>query len=254
MKIQCTSDTHGKTWVPNIQESDILLICGDISPVYLPHTFYEQKTWFFDTYLKELESALNMVGDIVFIGGNHDTYLAEMYITNGGDMSNFNEGLPDHIHYLADSEVTIGGIRIYGTPWCNLPAWGRSGPPVWNFAKNDESLNAVYSTIPEGLDILMTHGPSYGFCDQILDESTIERKSEGYGWVPEKLGARSLTNKIESLEKKPKYVFSGHIHSAEHEMQLLKEMDERACNSQFRCVSFLNEQYERGYDPFIFEM
>jgi hypothetical protein len=253
MKIQCISDTHGRTWAKYIKECDILLHCGDISPVYMEHDYYTQKQWFSDQFMGELISLEDRVGHIVFIAGNHDTYLYEDYVKSKGDVSIFNENLPNFIHYLADSEVDIDGIRIYGTPWVNLPPWAKSGPPVWNFGAFDSELKEKYEKIPEGLDILISHGPAKSFCDKILDKQKIAEKLLRNNRQQENLGTKTLIQKIESLDSKPKYVFSGHIHSAKHDFEKYVGKDiNNPCNVQFRCVSFLNEQYDKGYDPFIF--
>lgn len=247
-KIQCISDTHGRKWTTQIKKCDILLHCGDISPVDMPHDYLTQKQWFYDVFLDELNSLKDRVGNVVFIAGNHDAFLYSDFCLNK-DTSEFNDALPDHVHYLADEEITIDGVRIYGTPWCSLPKWANLDNPVWNFSQPDEDLKQIYDTIPEGLDVLITHGPAHTFCDQILDETLMEKKKRKRPDESTFLGSKSLIQKINNLKNKPKYVLSGHIHSAEHSGKHLPQSD-----VEFRCVSYLNESYLPEYDPFTFEM
>ena len=68
-------------------------------------------------------------------------------------------------HYLEDSEVPggIGGYRVWGSPWspwfCD---WG------FNLRRGPE-IKAKWDMIPDGIDILMTHGPPLGFGDRCSD-------------------------------------------------------------------------------------
>ena len=61
---------------------------------------------------------------------------------------------------LIDQETTINGIRIYGTPW--VPAFNYW---AFNLPRGGEALEAVWSEVPPGLDVLVTHGPSHGVLD-----------------------------------------------------------------------------------------
>jgi len=62
--------------------------------------------------------------------------------------------------YLEDSEVTVKGIRIYGSPWqpefCD---W------AFNMICGDE-CKKIWKLIPRGIDVLLTHGPPYGHGDK----------------------------------------------------------------------------------------
>ena len=49
------------------------------------------------------------------------------------------------------------------------------------------------------------------------------------------------------LEKKPKYCFHGHLHSTNHEEELLG-------NTKVYNTSILNEDYKITYDPVILEI
>jgi Icc-related predicted phosphoesterase len=62
--------------------------------------------------------------------------------------------------YLEDSEVTLDGVRFYGSPW--QPAFND-----WAFnLPRGAALAAKWSLIPTGIDVLVTHSPPGGLGDR----------------------------------------------------------------------------------------
>jgi Icc-related predicted phosphoesterase len=62
--------------------------------------------------------------------------------------------------YLEDSEVTLEGVRFYGSPW--QPAFNE-----WAFnLPRGAALAAKWSLIPTGIDVLVTHSPPGGLGDR----------------------------------------------------------------------------------------
>ena len=62
--------------------------------------------------------------------------------------------------YLEDSEVTLDGVRFYGSPW--QPAFND-----WAFnLPRGAALAAKWSLIPTGIDVLVTHSPPDGLGDR----------------------------------------------------------------------------------------
>jgi predicted phosphodiesterase len=62
--------------------------------------------------------------------------------------------------YLEDSETTIHAVRFWGSPW--QPAyndWAFNLPRGWPLAEK-------WAAIPNGVGILITHGPPLGFGDK----------------------------------------------------------------------------------------
>ncbi|XP_048658975.1 metallophosphoesterase domain-containing protein 1 isoform X3 [Marmota marmota marmota] len=94
--------------------------------------------------------------------------------------------------YLQDAEVTVRGFRIYGSPWQPwFYGWGFNLP-------RGQALLEKWNLIPEGVDILITHGPPLGFLD----------------WVPKKMqrvGCVELLNTVQRRVQPRLHVF-GHIH------------------------------------------
>lgn len=62
--------------------------------------------------------------------------------------------------YLQDAEVTLDGLRFYGSPW---------QPEFHNWAFNlprGPAIAAVWAKIPQGIDVLVTHSPPMGIGDR----------------------------------------------------------------------------------------
>jgi D,D-heptose 1,7-bisphosphate phosphatase len=92
--------------------------------------------------------------------------------------------------YLEDAEATIAGLRFYGSPW--QPAFND-----WAFnLPRGAPLAAVWSRIPTGLDVLVTHGPPAGIGDE--------------GPVGGRAGCADLFDRVREVT--PRLHMFGHIH------------------------------------------
>lgn len=179
MKIICISDTHKKHRQLDLPEGDILIHAGDITGQGEMRTMIDFNKW-----LGELPHPYKVV-----IGGNHD-------ISLGDERREEYEGLLTNCIYLHDSEVTIEGIKFYGSPY--QPTFGVG----WQFnLPRGEQLAAKWALIPDDTDILITHGPPNGFGDRV--------KYPNPGGVYD-VGCDALRWKVEQI--KPKLHVSGHIH------------------------------------------
>ena len=176
--IDCISDLH-MTW-PDLPGGDILIIAGDM------------------TYLGKIEELAkfsqwvnNLINyrDIIVIAGNHDFLFQRKPELAASILGN-------KVHYLNDSMIEVQGIKIYGSPI--TPQFGG-----WAFMKErGQELREHWNKIPEGIDILVTHGPPKG----ILDECPGLLNSLGV----EHVGCQDLLKRVR--EVKPKYHVFGHIH------------------------------------------
>lgn len=231
MKIVAISDTHGNIFHDKIPECDLLIHAGDICPVD-NHSLYFQKQWVQDNFIPDLN--LIPAKKIIFIAGNHDFYFQSLFKENLED--EFRSSLPQNVVYLRDNMVDVDGVQIFGSPWIiNLRNW------AFNLKNEQEELER-YMHIPRDLDILVTHGPAKGYCDTILEYNRTER-----------LGSSVLANEI--LEKKPKFVLSGHIHSANHNIEKMIGPDiNNPLDISLRCVSLLDESYSLHYEPYVFHI
>jgi len=51
------------------------------------------------------------------------------------------------------------------------------------------------------------------------------------------------------IDKRPRYVLSGHIHSGDHTLTMFESIDTKCAN-----VSILDESYSINYKPLTFEL
>lgn len=181
MKLILTSDIHGTK--PELPECDILIIAGDIFNTLDPTKQFKQLYNIFMPWLAELKYK-----HCVFIAGNHDTLFQSvpMWIPSFKDLNAV---------YLQDDMVEIEGVKIFGTPW-QL----HFGNLAFNAPEDgEEFLERRYSIIPEDVDIIISHGPPYGYGDLNFHD--------------ENCGSKALLNTIRKIQ--PKLVVTGHIHNAQ---------------------------------------
>jgi Icc-related predicted phosphoesterase len=97
---------------------------------------------------------------------------------------------------LIDEAARVGGLSIFGSPW--QPEFGG-----WAFnLPRGQALREKWALIPEGLDVLVTHGPPHGYGD---------RTSHGprrYG--DDHSGCHDLRARVEVV--RPRVHVFGHIH------------------------------------------
>lgn len=231
--VAATSDIHGLLEgieeVCRTRKVDILVIAGDIEPADL---FTSKPYWFehkFFPLIRKLKC------EVVVIPGNHDFYLSAHYVSI---RRNENKTIPENFHLLIDEEVSLTGIRFYGTPWVPLID-GR-----WCFEGTDSDIADYFSLIPEGVDVLITHSPP------LIPHKAIDQSCE---YTPENrrhFGSKSLTEAIKS--KSPSAVLCGHIHSGDHTHLGITSKSGKPVH--IWNVSRVNEQYLIGYKIKILEM
>ena len=191
-RVVCLSDTHDKTDNLKVPLGDILIHAGDFTQKGLPREVTK-----FNDFLRSLPHKYKIV-----IAGNHDiSFEADEYAASlwrqfshpeKYDSIAVKRSLKDCI-YLEDCGVEVMGLKIFGSPWQpEFHKWGFNLP-------RGAPILAKWDQIPEGVDILITHGPPIGQRDQTFD------------------GIRSgcvelLTTVRERV--KPRYHVFGHIHEA----------------------------------------
>ncbi|KDQ29029.1 hypothetical protein PLEOSDRAFT_1039502 [Pleurotus ostreatus PC15] len=186
IRLVCISDTHNNILpLPDVPLGDVLIHAGDLSQSGSAEELQKTLDW-----LRSLPHRHK-----VFIGGNHDTGLA-----NGThsalDMSD--------LIYLCDEGISIRVrgrmLRVYGSPW--TPQHGNF---VFQYPRH--AAHARWAELVDEseagckLDVLVTHGPPKGHVDHL-----------GYG-------CEGLLDGIWRV--KPKVMICGHIHAGRG-MELLK--------------------------------
>lgn len=171
MRLLLGSDLHG--YLPkDIPSGDIMILAGDLLPEHSVHDFVINK---FNPWLRDAP-----VKNILLTWGNHDWYAFEDLI-----------GIR-YATVLIEQYVTIKGVKIYGSPW-SLPfrRWAWMAPEI--------TLEKIYKEIPDDVDIIVSHAPPHGLCDEAIDGRLC--------------GSRSLLTRMKMLPSL-KLVVCGHIHEA----------------------------------------
>lgn len=194
-KIALISDTHGRhaelsDKLKGIHDGDILIHAGDLSNEGTYSEIVKFLQWM----------AVQPFNHKAIIAGNHDFgfegYGVRINASTYVEGEKMKSGLIDlckelGITYLEDSMVEIEGIKIYGSPYTPLFY-------DWAFMRDAENIKKIWSKIPENLDILVVHGPAFGYGDL---------NSDGI-----RCGCPYLLERIKQV--KPKYHVFGHIHEA----------------------------------------
>jgi hypothetical protein len=205
MKITHISDTHNKHNQLNgkLPGGDLLIHSGDISSIGRESEVKRFVKWFneIDNYRYK-----------VFIAGNHDlSFESEILFRNKSEHFDrvtyeglasvgkpqwldvlLTSDLNSNVFYLENSFVELDGIKIWGSPIS--PSFGYG----WAFNEDrGENISKVWDGIPNDTDIVITHGPIYGYRDKTYR-------------TYENVGCADLLHKLN--EVKPHLHFSGHIH------------------------------------------
>lgn len=227
MRLVCISDTHNQHGkLVSIPEGDVLIHAGDWTGTGTQKQVISFIRWF----------AKQPHKNKVLIAGNHEITLdTERYQKN---WSKFHKmPLPSHhikeyvlreegIHYLEDQSIEIEGFTFYGSPI--TPSFGG-----WGFnVGRGEPIRKVWSTIPKNTDVLITHGPPFGYGDK-LD-------------IGERVGCPDLLHEI-SNRIKPKVHIFGHIHEGYGTYDL-------ECGTKLINASICNEGYLITNKPIVYNL
>jgi len=194
----CFSDTHSlETYfdIDNLPEADVMIHAGDFSNIG-----YEQDVVSFSEWLSKLPYKRKIViagnHDITFEESTYKSYNYERFHKRRG----YNEPLDcgkirsllNNCTYLEDEQITLTeGFVIYGSPY--QPEFGNW---AFNLKRGEECLKK-WSKIPQGVDILITHGPPVGHGDLCISG--------------DRAGCGDLLKEVQGRIK-PKYHVFGHIH------------------------------------------
>lgn len=198
MRVIALSDQHG--FLPDIPPCDLLVVAGDVcpdrfGPFTAAHDPSLQKAWF-DRNVRPWLAAAPATHKLL-TWGNHDWCGQAFRFDEDSPTS----ARPTELQILVDEATTVplgdgagGHVSVWATPWSNTFM-------RWAFMKRPRVLEAVYGTIPEGIDILVSHQPPFNCGDRTfsVDSGRIEH-----------VGSRELLAAIERV--RPKLVICGHVH------------------------------------------
>jgi predicted phosphodiesterase len=177
LKVVLLSDTHGQHRHLEVPPGDLLIHAGDMTMLGELEILRDFNEW-----IGTLPHPHKLV-----CAGNHDLSLERDRAAT--------EALLTNARYCRSEGVEVEGKRIWLSPW--TPAFGYG----WAFQlRGAIHQRAHWEQIPEGLDVLVTHGPP----SRILD-----RTLEG-----EYAGDPFLLAKLHDLKRPPKIHVFGHIHEA----------------------------------------
>ena len=209
MKLTFISDTHTKHETLNLSGGDVLIHSGDfMNSGYRRDDIMDFLDWFIDQPYKQK----------IFIAGNHDRWFQDNPEESKQILDSVYGGL---VTYLEDSGTKIGNVSVWGSPWQpEFMDW------AFNLPRQGTELNDKWNLIPENTDILITHGPPYGYLDKLPN-------------IPENLGCELLRERVK--EVKPKIHVFGHIHYG-HGYTTNGD-------THFINAAVLNEEYQHKHKP-----
>jgi hypothetical protein len=225
MKVTLISDTHSKhkQLDADLPGGELLIHAGDfMNSGYGAYEAEDFFTWF---------DNINNYDTKVLIAGNHDRWMQDRSDDAHGILTGYKT-----IEYLLDDDLTLyydghngdfpeDNVRIYGSPWqpefCD---W------AFNLPRNGEEMKAKWDAIPHNTDILITHGPPFGYLDIPGGQSI-------------RVGCEMLRYRVDEI--KPKIHVFGHIHGG-HGYYFNG-------HTHFFNASVLNERYSYANKPFHFD-
>lgn len=167
---------------------------------------------------------------VIFIAGNHDDSFQNLDFMYSQFPKDKKVTYLFHESYVYTSR-SGKEYSIFGTPYCKL--FGN-----WAFMEIDTMLERLYQDIPRNLDILLVHDQCFGYGDVLLQQDIV--------WYDGKhIGNKPLTKAV--LEKQPKYMFTAHLHSCDHNCVEIG-------NTKRYNVSIKDEKYLPVYDPLFIEI
>ncbi len=197
MKILLISDTHkmhGFVDIP-LEGIDMILHAGDIGEDRTPWINANECLDFIEWF-----ASLEHIPYKIFIPGNHDTAIEKGMLKGK---------IPNSIMMLNHELGVIGGLRIFGSPY--TPTFGTG----WAYNRSRTKLHEVWQTIPEGIDILITHGPPQGILD--LSQESVST------------GCKALRKRV--IDLNPKIHLFGHIHEMGGCTMTVSECDTKFVNA-----------------------
>jgi Icc-related predicted phosphoesterase len=185
LKIACISDTHMDGMkLDGFPDADILVHAGDATYRGTEAEIME----FARNLSKHLVDSRHHKGyeKIIFVPGNHD-WLFEKNETLGRQIMEHHG-----IVTLINEPYEYRGFNFWGSPVT---------PPFHNWAFNWEADKRLYlwEQIPEGTDVIITHGPPVYILDEVCDYDKIRHT-----------GCPHLALRVRKV--KPQMHVFGHIH------------------------------------------
>jgi predicted phosphodiesterase len=190
LRLVCLSDTHNLHERVRIPDGDVLLHAGDFTGRGTP-----REVEAFGEFLRRLPHRHKIV-----VAGNHD-FLFQRKPERARAMLG-------ELTYLEDASVRIDGLHLWGSPW---QPWFHD----WAFnLPRGQALAEKWALVPDGVDVLVTHGPPFGVLDRTI--------------TGERVGCHELT--LARARIRPRLHLFGHIHESYGVEQQDGILSVNACN------------------------
>ena len=216
-KITFISDTHTKhdkipsVYLENADNAiDMIIHAGDVSSRGTETEIINFLEWYDKLPFKYK----------IFIPGNHDFFFEE---SDNEMIIKLLSNYPS-ITYLNDSGIEIEGIKIWGSP---ITPYFHN----WAFNRIGYEINKHWDLIPLDTNILITHGPMFGYLDLTL---------QGI-----RSGCEFLRERLPDFTDLKMHI-CGHIHEAYGEHEFVD-------GKLFLNASVLNRRYEMQNRPIFIE-
>jgi Icc-related predicted phosphoesterase len=224
-KVTLISDTHAKHTqiTKDLPGGDLLIHAGDfMSSGYSSYEAEEFFKWY---------DNINNYETKILIAGNHDRLMENEPDWAKGILTGYKT-----IEYLEDEELALyfdgsngdmpeENVRIYGSPWQpEFYDW------AFNLPRNGEEMKMRWDAIPANTDILVTHGPAFGYLDIPGGQNS-------------RVGCEMLRDRVDTI--RPKIHVFGHIHGSWGHYY--------NGHTHFFNASVLNERYNYAHNPWTFE-
>jgi Icc-related predicted phosphoesterase len=207
----CIADTHMLHRNIEMPPGDFLVIAGDIT-----HQGSISDVVEFDKWLMNIKDKYN---HILMTPGNHDFYFEKR-------LDECKSILSGTAHVLVDEYIELDGVSFYGHPW---QPWFYDW--AYNLPRNGHEIQKKCDAIPWGTDVLISHGPPYGYQDTT---------QEGV-WA----GCQDLMHRANEL--KDLIIVCGHIHEGYGQSRTQN-------NSLVVNASICNRAYQPVNKPIVIEI
>ena len=174
MIIDCIADLHG--YYPTLEGGDLLIVAGDLTARDRYEEYEDFANWLNTQQYKQK----------ILISGNHDNQSMSQFDFNAD------------IAYLCDSGTEFDGLKIWGSPW-TLTFEGINPKCKAFTVETEQELADKWASIPDDIDILITHSPPFDILDELIEEG-------------KHAGSTALGHVL--MRVRPKLHVFGHIHEA----------------------------------------